>query len=294
MKKILKANKNLLIFFSFLISTFVLVHYTDLDDKLLFKLFASETSIIPKSEYSYNLKEVKEVKKNLSGITYNDKTDTLFAITNSPRDIYEFDKEGNVLRIIDLKGFRDTEDLTYIKDDMFAILDEELSAFFIVNIDKDTKLIDKKHIIKEFYLDVRNFENFGLEGISYDNIDDIFYLVNERNPKKIVLIKGVMKNSPIEIKIKDKLLDNNTYLSDFSAIHFDEKTRHFYVLSDESSLLGRVEDKKDFSKYLDLMDNEISSKMVNPEGITKDSKGNIYIVGEPNLFLSIKRDEVLD
>ncbi|MFV7791605.1 SdiA-regulated domain-containing protein, partial [Aliarcobacter lanthieri] len=78
----------------------MLVHYTDLDDKLLFKLFASETSIIPKSEYSYNLKEVKEVKKNLSGITYNDKTDTLFAITNSPRDIYEFDKEGNVLRII--------------------------------------------------------------------------------------------------------------------------------------------------------------------------------------------------
>ena len=41
------------------------------------------------------------------------------------------------------------------------------------------------------------------------------------------------------------------------------------------------------------MDNEISSKMMNSEGITKDKEGNIYIVSEPNLFLSIKRDQDL-
>ena len=31
------------------------------------------------------------------------------------------------------------------------------------------------------------------------------------------------------------------------------------------------------------------SKMRNPEGVTIDNEGNIYIVGEPNIFLSLSR-----
>ena len=95
---------------------------------------------------------------------------------------------------------------------------------------------------------------------------------------------------PVEVNIKDELLENNFYLADLSAIHFDDIDRRLYVLSDESALLGRIDDKKDFRKYLDLMDNEISSKMKNSEGITRDKEGNIYIVSEPNLFFSIKKE----
>lgn len=283
----MKKVKFLLIF---CLTIFGISHYTDLDDKLLFNIFhQKDKNLINENEHIYSLKEIKDIKKNLSGITYNELSDTLFLITNSPRNIYELDKNGEVLRKIELKGFRDTEDLTHIKDNMFAILDEELSAFYIVNIFDDTKEVSINNSIKQYSFDVRNFENFGLEGISYDIQEDEFYIVNERNPKKIVLIKGLMNNSEIEVNIKNKLLDNNTYLGDFSAIHFDSIKRAFYILSQESTLLGRVDDKKDFSKYLDLNNNEISSKMVNPEGVTKDNEGNIYIVGEPNLFLSIKK-----
>lgn len=38
--------------------------------------------------------------------------------------------------------------------------------------------------LKEFNLDYRYFENFGLEGINYDKVEDEFYIVNERSPKK--------------------------------------------------------------------------------------------------------------
>lgn len=294
MKNNLLVNKKFYIFF-LVIGFFLLGHFTDLDDRLLYKLFHfGEKFGIIKESHKKELVSIDEIKKNLSGITYNNISDTLFVITNSPRDIYELDKNGKVLRKIDLEGFRDTEDITYVKDDMFAILDEELSGLFIVKIDENTKVISIDDSIKKFILDVRQFENFGLEGISYDEIEDKFYIVNERNPKQIVSIKGIMTNSNIEIKIKDELLENNHYLADFSAIHFDDIEKRLYILSDESGLLGKVDDKKDFSMYLDLYDNEISSKMTNPEGITKDKDGNIYIVGEPNLFLSIKRDEVLN
>jgi uncharacterized protein YjiK len=113
-------------------------------------------------------------------------------------------------------------------------------------------------------------------------------IVNERNPKKIISIKGIMSDSKITIEDKKELQSNNLYLSDFSAIHYDEAMRRFYVLSEENKLLARVDQQIDFNKYLDLSNIKISSPMTNPEGITKDGKGNVYIVGEPNLFLSIK------
>ncbi|WP_026803166.1 SdiA-regulated domain-containing protein [Aliarcobacter lanthieri] len=294
MKKSLITNKKVLIL-SFIISTFVLIHYIDLDDKLLFNLFASENDTMLETEqHTYKLKEIKEIKQNLSGITYSPKTDTLFAITNSPRDIYELNKSGEVLRKIDLEGFRDTEDITYIKDDMFAIVDEELSGAFIVNINNNTKVVDIRDSNKKFMINVRTLENFGLEGISYNKNKDILYLVNERNPKKIITVKGFINDTPIIIKEKFEIVEDNDYLGDFSAIYFDDISKNIYILSEESALLGRVDDKKNFSKYLDLSDNEISSGMTAPEGVTKDKNGDIYIVGEPNLFLSIKRTKALN
>lgn len=270
---------------------FSTAHYLDLDDKLLYKLFDSSKKFpIETTQNTKFFKEIPEIKENLSGITYNENTDTLFAITNSPRDIYELTKEGNFLRKIELHGFADTEDIVYIKDNMFAILDEEISAFFIVNIFPDTMFLSLENSIKKFSLDVRNFENFGLEGITYDKLEDKFYVVNERNPKKLFSIKGLLGTNSNEIKIKDEILENNNYLSDFSAVHFDKKERKLYILSEESLILGRLNDKNDFDRYFDLKSNKISSKMTNSEGITTDTEGNIYIVGEPNHFLSIKKD----
>lgn len=282
--------KKITIFSIGFLSIFSIFHLIDLDDKLLFDIFSKDSqNMISHKENIFYFKEIKEIEENLSGITYSPKTNTLFAITNAPRDIYELDKQGNVLRIIELKGFRDTEDITHIKDDLFAIVDEDLSGFYIVKITNETSLINRNDSIKSFMIDVRTFENFGLEGISYDLKNDIFYLVNERNPKKVITVKGFMNSNPIVINEKFEIVENNEYLGDFSAINFDNKSKNIYILSEESHLLGRVDDKKSFSKFLDLEDNKTSSNIKNPEGITKDSDGNIYIVGEPNHFLSIKK-----
>lgn len=192
-------NKRIYIFiFLGFISFFI--HYLDFDDKLLYNLFHSRINNLEFDLHNkYEIKVINEIEKNLSGITYNENSDTFFVITNSPRNIYELDKNGVVLRKIELKGFKDTEDLTYIKDNTYAILDEELSSIFIIKIDIDTKIIYKKNSLKEFNIDYRYFENFGLEGISYDKIEDEFYIVNERNPKKIISIKGIMSDSKITI-----------------------------------------------------------------------------------------------
>ncbi|MDX9814327.1 MAG: SdiA-regulated domain-containing protein [Sulfurimonas sp.] len=277
--------KNKIFYLLFFISTATFItHYLDIDDKALFYLSHDEkNNIIDKNSYIYKTKTIDSIKKNLSGVTYNENSDTLFVITNSPKMVYELDKNGDLLRTIKLDGFSDTEDLTHIKDELFAIVDERLSSIVVVLVPQEATTIYKNEHIKKFKLDVKIFENFGLEGISYDKDKDKFYVVNERSPKKILTIQGLLSGSDIKVKHHDELLDQNSFLSDLSAIHFDEQSKNIYLLSEESSLLARVDDGKNFNKYLSI-------PLEYPEGITKDLDGNFYIVSEPNIFLSITHE----
>ena len=289
--RITKAIKYLLSTFFFFIFLFLLLDYGDLDDKYLFNISSDNLKKID-TQKSLNvefLKVITEIKDNLSGITYSPKTDTLFAITNAPRFVYELSKKGEILRTIELLGFNDTEDITYIEDDLFAIVDEENKTFYVVRIKENQTSINIFESIKQVKLDYNYFENFGLEGITYNKSKDEFYLVNERLPKKVISVEGLMSGKTLKIKTLDNLIKNNYYLSDLSAIHFDNIKEELFLLSDESKILAMVNQEGDFISFFDIKADPYLSKMIHPEGITTDNDGYIYIVGEPNIFLSLSK-----
>ena len=289
--RITKAIKYLLSTFFFFVFLFLLLDYGDLDDKYLFNVSSDNLKKID-TQKSLNiefLKVITEIKDNLSGVTYSTKTDTLFAITNSPQFVYELSKKGEILRTIELLGFNDTEDITYIEDDLFAIVDEENKTFYVVRIKENQTSINIFESIKQVKLDYNYFENFGLEGITYNKSKDEFYLVNERLPKKVISVEGLMSGKTLKIKTLDNLIKNNYYLSDLSAIHFDNIKKELFLLSDESKILAMVNQEGDFISFFDIKADPYLSKMIHPEGITTDNDGNIYIVGEPNIFLSLSK-----
>ena len=289
--RITKAIKYLLSTFFFFIFLFLLLDYGDLDDKYLFNVSSDNLNKID-TQKSLNvefLKVITEIEDNLSGVTYSPKTDTLFAITNAPRFIYELSKKGEILRTIELLGFNDTEDITYIEDDLFAIVDEENKTFYVVRIKENQTSINIFESIKQVKLDYNYFENFGLEGITYNKSKDEFYLVNERLPKKVISVEGLMSGKTLKIKTLDNLIKNNYYLSDLSAIHFDNIKEELFLLSDESKILAMVNQEGDFISFFDIKADPYLSKMIHPEGVTTDNDGNIYIVGEPNIFLSLSK-----
>lgn len=289
--RITKAIKYLLSTFFFFLLLFLLLDYGDLDDKYLFNVSSDNLKKID-SKNSLNiefLKVITEIEDNLSGVTYSPKTDTLFAITNAPRFVYELSKKGEILRTIELLGFNDTEDITHIEDDLFAIVDEENKTFYVVRIKENQTSINIFESIKQVKLDYNNFENFGLEGITYNKSKDEFYLVNERLPKKVISVEGLMSGKTLKIKTLDNLIKNNYYLSDLSAIHFDNIKKELFLLSDESKILAMVNQEGDFISFFDIKADPYLSKMIHPEGVTTDNDGNIYIVGEPNIFLSLSK-----
>lgn len=237
-------------------------------------------------------KEIKEIKKNLSGITYSSSTNLLYAVTNSPRRVYELTKNGEILREIILSGFKDTEGITYIKNDLFSVIDEERQTLYIFKINKDTKRIHKKDVITEVKLNVGILENFGLEGIAYNSREDDFYLVNERLPMAVLKVSNVVNEKEnLKISREDYLNNFNFLFSDFSGAHFHSTFNNIFLLSDQGKLLHEVSLGGDLLSILSLEKgkNGLKNDILQAEGITLDEKGDVYIVSEPNLFYRFER-----
>jgi uncharacterized protein YjiK len=282
-----------------LIVIYVGMFFLDLDDKLYSKMNRiyqeyqgmNERIDLDLYRVSIDAKEIEVIKKNLSGITYNTQTQTLFAITNSPRKIYELNKQGEVLRTIPLHGFKDTEGITYIQEDTFAIIDERKQGFYLVNLDANTIMVHKKDVIEYFNLHIDSLKNFGYEGIAYDKEMDRFFIINEKFPSKVILIENWLKHKEkVNIVFDSKLTSLKYSMDDFSGLHFDAQTKHILFLSDESRLVAEVSIQGEKISFMDLESRFLGLKKDIPqaEGITMDEQRNIYIVSEPNLFYQFK------
>lgn len=234
-------------------------------------------------------KEFSNIEKNLSGLTYNFLTNTFFAISNRPRNIYELNKNGDIIRQIKLSGFKDTEGISHIKNDTFALVDEKKESVIIIKIDSSTNHINYEDS-KAIKLEIQNFENFGFEGVTYNSFKNTILIANEKFPMKIIEISNWETNNPIFQK--SEIFENiKQYVSDISSFTFNEKTNSFIILSDESKMILEVNQKGKLLSYQYLTKGKmyLENNIPQPEGITIDKENNIYIVSEPNLFYKFSK-----
>ena len=70
---------------------------------------------------------------DLSGVTLNFDTETLFFIENRYNTIWEADTDMNLIRTINGKDFGDSEDIVYLGNQEFGIINEE-GYLFLGNI----------------------------------------------------------------------------------------------------------------------------------------------------------------
>eukprot|EP01029_Cantina_marsupialis_P014381 TRINITY_DN31790_c0_g1_i1.p1 TRINITY_DN31790_c0_g1~~TRINITY_DN31790_c0_g1_i1.p1 ORF type:complete len:293 (-),score=20.76 TRINITY_DN31790_c0_g1_i1:64-942(-) len=245
------------------------------------------------SDYKVDIeaKKIKSIKENLSGITYSDKTNTLFAITNSPRAIYELSKKGKVLRKIKLKGFKDTEGITYLFDNMFAFVDERKQKVFIFEIKKKTKKINSNDTKDSFALKINSYKNFGYEGIAYRKSDQTIFIINEKFPVQLIEISNFLNKKNLQINFDSRLSTFNHFMADFAGLHYHEKSQSLLFLSEESKSIAQVDSLGRQVSFLQLEKGFMNLKKDIPqaEGITVDNEDTLFIVSEPNLFYSFKR-----
>ena len=233
---------------------------------------------------------VKGIPENASGLTYHPRRKSLFTVINRPPQVAELDTSGRLLRTIVLRGVSDVEGITHQNDDFFVITDEGSHQMFRIRIDDQTREIDVSDSPR-FGLAIDTARNVGYEGVSWDHANQRLFLVKEKNPLRVFVIKGLwdlLSSSTFDLHVSEwqPATFFGLMLSDLSSLTYHEPTGHLLLLSDESRLLLEFDEAGHSRDMLILRAGWHGLKKTIPqaEGVAVGDNGEVFILSEPNLF----------
>ncbi len=192
-----------------------------------------------------------------SGLTYDQKTDTLWTVRDGGGGLYQLDKQGKVLKAINIPS-DDLEGIAYkASSDTFLLAEERKRE--ILEIDRDGAIIQRINVPIKYRL--WNL-NYGIEGVSYNPKNGHIFIVNEKHPR------AVMELDEDGVIIKSFEVEE---LGDLSGIYYDSTSGNLILLSHESKVIMEFTPEGEFTSVFSI-------DVPKAEGITKDGSGNIYII----------------
>ena len=294
-RKLLRSSRSRLwlVTVLFLVASLIFISIINSPQRLLAlsKPLSLPTSSVWLNDYQADIDglAISGVTHNLSGITWNNISKSLFAVINGSNKIIELSPEGSMIRTIDLSGFKDVEAITWTGLNQYLIVDERRQSVHQIQIDETTKNIVFEQT-PQITVGIQSGKNKGFEGIAWNSDSNKAFVVKERDPMMLYQVSGFSSKglgSNVSISSTEAL---NRTLSrskdDLSGLHFHQKSGHLLVLSDESKSLTELNEKGSTISELELRADfhQLKNNIPQPEGVTMDDRGNVYIVSEPNLF----------
>ncbi|MBC1222555.1 SdiA-regulated domain-containing protein [Nostoc sp. UCD121] len=241
--------------------------------------------------------------QEVSAVTYNKDTDTLFVVGDGGRAIVQVSKTGQLIDSMTLAAgsspqgteFYDTEGLTYVGDGKFVLIEErDRQANLFTYVPGTTLTRSDVQTVKLG----TTVGNIGIEGISYDPQTGGFIAVKEITPEGIFqtnidFAAGTASNgSPTTVNSTNLFDPALAGLADFadvfalsnlSALNGQPDSSHLLILSQESGKIVNIDRTGNISSSLTIVSdagNPLSVVDQGNEGITVDKDGLIYVVNE--------------
>jgi len=229
-----------------------------------------------------------ELALEVSAITYNPDTDTLFVVGDEGTAIVEINRQGQLVSSMTLKAgdFADTEGLTYVGNGQFVLVEERLRQANLFTYAAGGTL--SRANVQTVDLGT-NIGNIGLEGVSFDPVTGGFIFVKETEPQGIFqttldFVAGTASNgSPTtenSINLFEPALLGLTDIADVFALR---DSNNLLVLGQEDGKLVAVDRTGNILSTLMIaadQGNPLSVANQGFEGVTVDNNGWLYLTSE--------------
>ncbi len=252
---------------------------------------------LPSYRVTLDAYQIEGIARNASGLTYSEKTGTLFSAINKPAQIAEIATDGRLRRLIPVDGVDDLEGITHIDGDEFIITDERSQQLYWVTITDETTSIDIAGM-PSLGLGIDLNGNLGLEGASWDAVGERLFLAKEKSPMRVFEVDGLAQwrdGSAFNLQIREWQPEKRStlFMRDISSLSLHESTGHLLVLSDESKLLVEYAADGTPVSMMPLWRgwHGLSRSVPQAEGIALDPDGVIYVMSEPNLLYRFERTD---
>lgn len=234
-------------------------------------------------------RSIDGLQRNVSGLTYNAATGTLFAAINRPSAIAELSTEGQLLRHIPLPELGDPEGITHIAGELFLVSDESDNELHWLRIRSGVQTAEIVAFAR-LPSDFEHRDNLGFEGVSWDEASGELLVVNEKRPRRVLIVHGLqpagVPSSAIEVIEWSPRSWLGLFGRDLASVTTHGPSGNLLILSEESAIMAEYSRGGELLGVMPLWCGLHGLKRTVPqaEGIALGPDGAIYIVSEPNLF----------
>ncbi|WP_043238907.1 SdiA-regulated domain-containing protein [Stutzerimonas azotifigens] len=238
---------------------------------------------------------VAGVDDNLSGLAWDADRRQLWAVVNNPEALVALDENGGTIARYPLEGFTDVEGIAYLGDDLLLLAEEREQRLVALPVPTREGPL-RRGAGQTLSLSLGEAGNAGFEGLGYDLRGDRLFVVKEHSPRKLYEIrglKGLLTGQGGDLAILDRSawLEDKGMATDLSSVHYDDRSGHLLLLSDEARMLLELDGEGRLVNYRSLWAGfaGLSDSVPQGEGLTLDDQGRMYLVSEPNLFYRFER-----
>ncbi|QIB49798.1 SdiA-regulated domain-containing protein [Pseudomonas sp. OIL-1] len=238
---------------------------------------------------------IPQLEDDLSALTYNHESDTLFGVLNGRPLLVEISLEGELLRQVTVHGVDDMEGLAHISGDRFVLAEERAHRLILADIPRDATEINVEGM-RSLTIGLDQDGNVGFEGLTWDHIKGELLVVKERDPLRLLRVQGfvdALESGSVSITEIKRSDSDQLFMADLSALSLDENSGHLLLLSDESHMAVEYDQDSQAVSVLGLWRgmSGLGATVPQAEGIAIDAQKRIYIVSEPNLFYRFVRED---